>query len=283
MFRLIARFFAYALLLTLPITAMATTSGGAMIADLQGTVTTDGRPLDLLMEVAPGAVLTLAESASVTLLSLEDGTETTITGPGTATVQADGIVPSNGATATSNVPAVAALSLRPDDYQQAAVVMRGAAQESVSGLVPDGGVVLSPPVLTWKQPEPGTCTVSVEDASGAELLTTTSSDGFAALPDDLAVAPGTVVHWTLDCGQGAARDARFAMAEADLAARFRDAHPKASAPFAHRVAYARALAAAGLEHDAKHAFHDLALERPDSLHLRVLAGVPLQGPIPASH
>lgn len=279
MLRLIACLFILTVGLAGPAPARAA-GGGAMIADLQGTVTRAGRPLDLLMEVAPGTVLTLAEGASVTLLALEDGTETTITGPGSATIGADGVTAGDGASATSRVPAVAALSLRPDDYQQAAVVMRGAPKEALTGLVPDGSVVLAPPVLSWRQAAGGPCQVTVRDASGALLVTATSEDGHAVLPANLPVAPGADVLWSLDCGEGAAREAVFTMADAALADRFTAARPAADAPFAHRVAYARALAAAGLEHDAKRAFHHLAEERPESLHLRVLAGLPLQGPLP---
>ncbi len=281
-FRHLIRCLTAAAFLALPTVAAEAAEGGAMIADLQGSVTRDGRPLDLLMEVAPGTVLTLADGASVTLLALVDGAETTVTGPGTATVGADGVTADGGAVAVSSMPAVASLSLRTDDYQQAAVVMRGAVGESVSGLAPDGGVVLAPPVLSWRQQTPKACAVTLRDDGGTDILETSTDAGYAVLPSDLALPPGTVVHWSLDCGQGEAREAVFAMADADLTARFTDARPEADAPFAHRVAYARALAAAGLEADAKRAFHHLAEERPDSLHLRVLGGLPLQGPIPAA-
>lgn len=254
--------------------------GGVMVADLHGSVTRAGRPLDLLMDLAPGTVLTLGDGASATLLALADGRESIVTGPGSVTVTADGLTAADGATVEQRSTALAQVSLRPDDYQQAAVVMRGAAQEAVSGLRPDGGVVLAAPALSWTPAAPVACTATVRDAQGQVLWDGTSETGYLAPPAEAAAPRGTPLVWTLACPDAAPQKATFALADAALADRFTTGRPAADAAFAHRVAYARALAAAGLEHDAKTAFHRLAAERPDSLHLRILAGLPLQGPVP---
>jgi hypothetical protein len=274
-----------ALAAVLPASAPAEAGQGvAMVADLHGAVTRSGRPLDLLMEIPDGTELVLGDGAAITLLALADGTETVVTGPGTAIVGATAVSPAGGATATSSKPRVAALSLRPDDYQQAAVVMRGAAQATVSGLSPDGGVVLGPPVLAWSgadgDPGAAPCTVVVDDATGERVHEASVEGPSLALPADLPVAAGETLRWALSCPGLDRRDASFTLAEAGLAARFLSLRPAADAPFAERVAYARALAAAGLEHDSQAAFHHLAIERPASLHLRILANLPLDGPVP---
>jgi hypothetical protein len=210
----------------------------------------------LLGEFAPGARARLEAGARMVVLYVRTGEQFALQGPSLIRFAAHAPAALNGAEPLPLRPLRGKdgtpLRIRVEHVTQAAVVARSGGVAPIAALALSDTVALdTPPVLRWREPEPGLrYQIVLEDDEGATLLTRSVDGDRFALPDALALAAGAWYRWTISARgtSGAAYRSlhRFALADAATASAVANFRPPEAAPMAERVAYAAWLESAGL-------------------------------------
>lgn len=270
---LVAVFFLVLAAVLLVTASHARAAGGVMVADVTGSATLDGAPVDLMAELSPGQSVRLEDGASLVVIGVDDGSEFRVTGPGLAAVTDDGVTAAEGAALATAEPRLASVgTLDIGTVQQAAVVMRGAAPNALD-MEPDGVMVLQPPVLTWAA-TPGAGTMYQVTILGPDhgiAHAAEAEEPGLVPPADAVAAPG-LYSWSvshLDGGKITSASATFRVPTPEA----REAIATAALAFgddvAGRVQFGRFLDKNGV--DSRAVWQELAERRPDSARIAILA------------
>ena len=209
----------------------------------------DGGTLELLRELVPGAVVSLAGAARATVVHTPTGTVYELAGPGRFQVQTRSIEPLNGARLAKRglPPELRAFQLKPLSTMQASIVMRGAAPLRLEG--PNGGVLAADELTYRVRGNLTVLAVEVVDLESSEAWPVSNSGTSFGVGTSVPVRSGrrysVVVKGTDVRGLSTQLSSRFWLIEADPAARLQGARPAASAPMTDLIVYAMALESAG--------------------------------------
>jgi hypothetical protein len=246
----------------------------AFIADLRGNATIEGDgKLNFLAEIEPGTRLLLGSGATASVTYASTGAEFTITGPGEFLVAASEVKAEKGAapkkrsvmalpdpTVVSQVSQSATASLRMRSLSP------GAAKGELEYPV-DTRVATLQPVMRLREGVPAGAALTVRDEGGKEVWKGAArADG---TKPGVKLAPATRYTWTVMTAQGLS-EARFETLPAEAIARAEKSR-LAAHTFTERLMHAMLLQELGAAQEARHAWADLARDRPDLPELAALA------------
>ena len=259
--------FAMAILAACPLPSWA--QSDVIVVDRNGQVSRvspgETRPVATLATLAIGSGLQLDPAASVTLLYVATGDEYTVTGPGTARIEAAGVSSGGGASVQRRPPDSARpVQLRVDALAMGGMVMRGGGLRARS---PSGWVVRLPSQLTWDSlATQASYRVVLHDAAGTPLFEQVAEGLKLAFPKDLQLKPDERYTWTVtretDAGAVPGTSASFALASQELRDQAARLEPDDSSTFADRLVYALWLEQVGAIGEARDMWRSLADQRP---------------------
>lgn len=240
----------------------------ALVTEMTGTGSVaqkpDGGALEQLLELAPGAVVSLAGGARAVVVHTSTGTVYELAGPGRFRVQAKGIDALEGARLIRReLPAaIRSFQLKPLSTMQASVVMRGAAPVRLDG--PNGGV-LSAEELDYRiRGKLAAQSVEIIEADGKVSTSVRDASATFNAASAATLRPGNrytvLVKGTDERGQRTELSSRFWLIDTDAAARLKAARPGADATLTDLIIYAMALESAGATASAR-ATWDIINER----------------------
>jgi hypothetical protein len=244
-----------------------------LVIDVQGSATLAGNGrLAILAGLAPGAEVSLAPAARVTVLDSASGRQFELIGPG-AFRWTNGMVevvrPGKIVMRAPGNESMKEVRLRTARIAQASISMRGGEENRP--------VRLAFPVSTWllERPaefrwEPVTGAkmyrFQLTDSTGRALHETSTAGTFVALPVSVALEAGHTYGWQVwaELADGRTPDgwSEFGLAGPDLRARVERDRPPPDARFSDRLLYALLLEELGVRDDAAQLWQQLARERP---------------------
>ena len=269
------------LLLVLPVQAEFRVPAAtvAMVTDTQGEVRRgdDPQPVAITLEVEAGLPLKLKAGARLTLLVYGSGEEVRLSGPGTFTLDAKGIVtgPAAGIRRAKGPGLNLKESLKPGGLAQASLVMRGPLDIDV--LEPAQPVVRTTPLqFRWAAVTGGSeYTFSLRQAGGAVLHAITTKDTAIHLPAGLQLQPGVKYQWAVSTSLPGVRllhsEANLELLDPARSLVLDRLRTGASEGFSRRLLYASTLQVYGLLAEAKAEWRTLASQRPEDPMLQSLA------------
>jgi hypothetical protein len=251
----------------------------AMVTDLQGEVRRDEdpSPVAITSEVGAGTALKLKAGARLTLLVYGSGEEVRLSGPGTFTLDAKGVVsgPPAGIRRAQGPGLNLRDSLKPGGLAQASLVMRGPFDIELEEPT-QPTVRTARPRFRWESVKGATSyQFRLRKAGGDVLVATTTRETALALPEGLELQPGVKYQWDLSTDLPGVRVLRsegdlelLDEARGQVLDRLREA---ASQGFSHRLVYASTLHVFGLLAEARAEWRILASQRPDDPMLQAFA------------
>lgn len=243
----------------------------ALVTDVVGAGTQRDVPLRLLAEVEAGSEISVADGGRVVLFYLADGAEWTLSGRGRYRLGARAPQPDADAPAPRRKAApgpLVAVKLGTDRTVQGGLQMRGGGDRPVLVAPVDETLLDGDVEFKWTPAGAGTMyRFELVDAAGAKVHVTETEASTLRLPQDVALAAGTVYLWAIggrdpNTPQPFYRAAEFRVADAVTHERLRVAQPPPDAPFADRVLYVALLERAGAKSAARALRTTLAAERP---------------------
>jgi hypothetical protein len=251
----------------------------AMATDVAGQVTSGGKAVGILGEIAADARVELAAGARLVAVYLQAGDEYAFTGPAQVQFRSPEPQVLSGAKPQKRAsPLGKGVVVKPVNVAQGAFVMRSGRQAARIKLLTLSGTrsLSASPEFRWEEIEPGVqYRFELTDETGKSLLETTVQGGTFNLPATVQLREGTNYMWELGARLGDGRryvsTGDFSVAAADLRARAESMRPPSGAPVSQRVAYAAWLEDMELRDEARKYWKALAAERPDDTKLKELA------------
>ena len=237
----------------------------ALVTELAGTGSVAQKPhdgaLEQLLELWPGAVISLARGARAVVVHTPTGSVYELAGPGRFRVRASGVDALEGAKLAKRdlPPAIRSFQLKPLSTMQASIVMRGAPTLQLQG--PDGGVLSGEELNYRVRGALATQSVELIETEGATRSTINGS-GTAFNPASVAtLQPGkhyrVLVRGTDSRGRATELSARFWLIDTAAAARLTAARPGVDATLTELIVYAMALESAGATASARAAWQQV--------------------------
>ena len=272
-------FLAFCLLL-IGCSVAASAQSVAMATDVAGTVTSGGKSVSILSEIAADARVDLAAGARLVAVYLQAGDEYAFTGPAQVQFRAPEPQVLSGAKPQKRAsPLGKGVAVKPVTVAQGAFVMRsGRNTARIKLLTLSGTKALSAsPEFHWEEVESGTqYRFELTDETGKSLLETTVKGSLLSLPPSVQLREGGNYMWELSArlsdGRRYLSTGDFGVATADVRARAESMRPPTGSPVSQRVAYAAWLEDMELRDEARKYWKTLAAERPDDAKLKSLAG-----------
>ena len=272
-------FFAFCLLL-IGCSVAASAQSVAMATDVAGTVTSGGKSVSILSEIAADARVELAAGARLVAVYLQGGDEYAFAGPAQVQFRAPEPQVLSGAKPQKRAsPLGKGVAVKPVTVAQGAFVMRsGRNAARIKLLTLSGTKALSAsPEFRWEEVESGTqYRFELTDETGKSLLETTVKGSLLSLPPSVQLREGGNYMWELSArlsdGRRYLSTGDFGVATADVRARAESMRPPTGSPVSQRVAYAAWLEDMELRDEARKYWKTLAAERPDDAKLKSLAG-----------
>jgi hypothetical protein len=257
-----------------------------MVMDLEGQATISdqsgkSQAGEILMTLAPGVSLTVAEKGRIRITYYGNATEYAYTGP--ATVR---IGPTEPETVAGGKPEqkVVALAkdfrLEPTDSRVGAMTLRGGPQAKKPVLIGPKNTALLPdaPILFHWESFGANVTYHflLRDATGKVLKEQEIKETTLRL-EGVPLEPGGNYSWLIEARLPTgeiipSRTSDFRILAREVAARLKQHRPAEGAPFSERLAYALVLEQTGLREMAQEAWARLAAERPASPEIRARSG-----------
>ena len=256
-----------------------------LVIDVQGSATLAGKGrLAILAGLAPGAEVSLAPAARVTVVDSASGRQFDLIGPGAfrwtkGTVEI--VRPGKIVARAPGNDAIKEVRLRTARIAQASISMRGGEESRP--------VRLAFPVSTWLLDRPAqfrwepvagakTYRFQLTDSTGRPLHEARTAGTSVELPAAVVLEAGHTYGWQVwaELADGHTPDGwtEFGLAGPDLRARVERDRPAANARFSDRLLYALLLEELGVREDAAKLWLQLASERPDDPDLSARAQVP---------
>jgi len=265
------------LLIGCPVTANA--QSVAMATDVAGQVTSGGKSVSILSEIAADARVELSPGARLVAVYLQGGDEFAFSGPARIQFRSPEPQVLSGAKPQKRAsPLGKGVAVKPVNVTQAAFVMRsGRPAERIKLFTLSGTRTLeATPEFRWQEIEPGAqYRFELTDETGKSLLETTAQGESLSLPASVQLREGVQYMWELSArlsdGRRYVSTGDFSVAPVDLRSQAESMRPPTGAPVSQRVAYAAWLEQMELRDEARKYWRALAAERPDDERLRALA------------
>lgn len=271
--------------------ALATPAGRAaevvaMVTDISGeaVVSVDGAesPVALLASLAPGAEISLAGGARVSLVYFASSREHSYAGPARLVVEAEAPKLIEGKAAEVRELAIAketGISPVAEGYGQAALVFRGGVKKPlVRQFHPvNSKLLVAPREFVWEGPaEDSQYRFVLQDEQGQVVMETLVNAPRLSLSPEVRLRNEALYTWTVDAhtaaGEKYSASADFSVvADADRQ-RLERLRPAGGATFSERVVYALLLEQEGLREAAREVWGALVSERPGAPALKERAG-----------
>ena len=266
-------------LLTVGCPVAARAQSVAMATDVAGTVTSGGKSVSILSEIAADARIELAAGARLVAVYLQGGDEYAFTGPAQVQFRAPEPQVLSGAKPQKRAsPLGKGVAVKPVNVTQAAFVMRSGRNTARIKLLTLAGTrtLESAPEFRWEEIEPGVqYRFELTDETGKSLLETGVQGGSFTLPASTQLREGGNYMWELAArvadGRRYVSTGDFSVATQDVRARADSMRPASGAPVSQRVAYAAWLEEMELRDEARKYWKGLAAERPENERLKALA------------
>lgn len=253
-----------------------------LVIDVQGNATLAGKgSLEILAGLAPGAEVSLAPAARVTVLDSASGRQFDLVGPGAfrwnnGTVEV--VRPGKLVVRAPGSESLKEVRLRTARIAQASIRMRGGDESRPVELVfPVSTWLLERPAAFRWRPVTGAkmYRFQLTDSTGRPLHELSTTRTSIDLPAAVALEAGRTYGWQVwaELADGRTPDGwtEFGLAGPDLRARVERDRLPADARFSDRLLYALLLEELGVRDDAARLWLQLASERPEDPELRARA------------
>ena len=258
----------------------------AIVTDLSGKISVPGDPkkssVTILAEIDVDTKLKLEDGARLVVLYTRLGDEYALSGPALIQFKAAELVALSGAKPQKRASPLGKsvdIRIKPAGITQAAFVMRGGSSAARIKLLSLSGTrTLDPdPEFRWQEIQPGAkYRFGLYDDTGRSLYETDAEATSLKLPPSIQLREGMVYTWDVSTRQPDGRryvnSGNFSVAPADLRAQAAALRPAPDAPVSSRVAVAAWLDQMELRDEARKYWHALAVERPEDVRLKALAG-----------
>ena len=261
----------------------------AMVTDLAGKATIQGRAVTILSEIAIDTRLQVEAGGKLVVIYLKSGDEYTFSGPAQIQLRAAEPQVLSGAAPQKRPSSLGKggkdVNIKPLGVAQAGFVMRSSrASGRIRMLTLTGTKTLeSAPEFRWQQTSSITrYGFRLNDDMGKPLLEAEVEGTTYRLPASVQLNEGVAYTWELSAqfpdGRRYSSTGDFALATAELRARVEALRPASGAPVAERVLFAAWLEQEQLKDEAKKHWKGLLAERPDDAALQALASEAAHAP-----
>lgn len=268
------------LLGTLALPAWA--SSVAIVTDLSGKATAEGKTISILSEIPTDAYIQLDGGTRMVTIYYSSGAEYAFTGPAQIRFPASEPQLLSGGKAEKRANPLAKggkdIVIKPVGVVQAGFVMRGARTAArIKLFSPSGTRTLERrPQFRWTDIEPGLkYRFELIDETGRSLYEADVTGASLRLPESLRLRDGAGYAWEVSArlpdGRRYVGASDFSIASTDLRAQAEALRPAAAAPVSVRVAFALWLEQMGLRDEARKYWRALAVERPQNERLETLS------------
>ena len=254
----------------------------AMVTDLQGRASADGRDVTILSELQANAQVQLGAGATLVALYLDSGDEYVFKGPAQIAFRPGTPAVLSGTKPEKRAPSLgkagANVRIKPVGMLQAATVMRAAPVSARVRLLNLRATrtLETAPEFRWAALEPGIkYQFELADESGRTLHEALVDATSFTLPATVRIGEGVIYTWKISArmsdGRRYSSAGDFSIAPADVRAQAAALRPAESAPLSTRVAYAAWLEQVELKDEARKYWQAALQERPDDPRLKALA------------
>ncbi len=242
----------------------------AMVTDMAGEPTADGKAVQLLAELPEGSVVTLSAGDTLTLVYFSSGEEFSLKGKVKGELKHDAVYVSGKRLSGENVLAAsAATNLSTTGLSQAAIIMRApeAPDNPLKLVYPTRSMILeSQPLFVWSLAESGyQYRLEIISEDGRSLYVNETSDTQIKLPGSIRIPRGELLTWEIEARRGVQTlyaSADFSVIAAETAAQVEQQRPKQGAGFSRQLLFARYLESLGLRSEAQQYWNKLSALRP---------------------
>lgn len=257
-------------------------SSVAIVTDLSGTATVEGKAISVLSEIPTDAHVQLDGGTRMVTIYYSSGDEHTFTGPAQIQFRAGEPRTSGGTKHERRANPLARdgkdIAIKPVGVLQAGFVMRGARSTArIRLLSPSGARTLErSPEFRWTELEPGLkYRFELIDETGKSLYEADVAGASLRLPESLGLRDGAGYTWEVSTrlpdGRRYVGVSDFSVASPDLRSQAEVLRPAVTAPVSVRVAFALWLEQMGLKDEARKYWRVLAAERPQNERLKTLS------------
>jgi hypothetical protein len=250
----------------------------AMVSDFEGTgsikVAGNKEPADILIELATGAQISLAEGSKLSLFFFESSEEYAYEGPVEILIEAQQpkLLSGNAAdTRNLNMAKLAGIAADDEDGIGLGVLkLRNFEKPKLQLLSPvDTTVVAMHPKFSWLPVEGATTyEFSLSNELGKQIASAAVTDHSIELPDGTQLISGAEYTWEITTqipdAQEYSAHAYFTVAEQEVMDQVEASRPAPTASFSEKVVYARLLEKLGSKQDAKTIWQELDALKPNS-------------------
>lgn len=254
----------------------------AMVTDVSGKVSSQGKSVAILSEIEADARVQVDPGARLVAIYLKAGDEYIFTGPAQIQFRVNEPQVLSGAKPQKRANPLGKggkdVTIKPMSVAQAAFVMRsGRTTARIKLLTLSGTRTLeTSPEFRWQEVESGVqYRFELTDDTGRSLHDTAVGGSSLSLPASVQLREGVTYTWELSArlsdGRRYVSAGDFSIVAGDLRARVASLRPAPNAPVSERVAFAAWLEQMELRDEARKYWRALAAERPDDARLRTLA------------
>jgi len=261
--------FVLLLLMALTLPAISSAAPVAMVMDIQGTVTANNNPIELLAELEANTTLVVADKASITLVYLKTGEEYVLTGPKKATLKDQNLEIAGKAVAGKTLLA-SAESLVSGNFSQAAIVMRSGKpkQKKLTIYSPTSTRILEAnPTLSWQNMGKGfNYHIEVLSENGDSLFETETNNASVKVPKNVTLPRKQLLNWEVEASRGSItyyNMADFIVTGIEEGKQIEAARPAKNDKFARQLLFAWMLENKGITQEAQKYWQMLAKQRPN--------------------
>ncbi|MBL4673773.1 MAG: hypothetical protein JKX81_16055 [Arenicella sp.] len=255
----------------------------AMIADIEGlgaiTIAGESEPVDILVELASGAELSLADDSTLTLFFFASSEEYTYDGPGKILIEEQQPKLLSGKEANTrnlNMTKLAGIAAEDEGGIGLGVLkLRNFEKPKLQLVSPvDTKVLAIHPKFSWL-PVAGATTYKfiLSNDLGKKITDISLNENSVVLPDDAQLDSGEEYTWEIIAQTSEQTEYRahayFSVAEEHISLQVESSRPDKSASFSEKVVYARLLEKLGLKQSANTIWQELVVLKPDSALLQI--------------
>jgi len=261
----------------------------AMVTDLSGRATLQGRAVTILSEITVDTRLQVEAGGKLVVIYLKSGDEYTFSGPAQVQFRTTEPQVHSGAAPQKRASPLGRggkdVTIKPVGVAQAGFVMRGNRTSGRIRLLTLSGArtLESAPEFRWQETQPGIRYRYKLTGADGKLLYETELEGTVfSLPASVRLAQGVDYTWELSAqfpdGLRYSSTGDFSLAPPELRAQVEALRPARGASVAERVLFAAWLEHVELKDEARKYWKAVAAERPDDEGLRMLAGETTHAP-----
>jgi hypothetical protein len=255
----------------------------AMIADIEGlgaiSIAGESDPVDILVELASGAELSLGDDSKLTLFFFASSEEYTYDGPAKILIEQQQPKLLSGTEAnTRNLNMVKLADIAAEDeggIGLGVLKLRNFEKPKLQLLSPvDTKVLAMQPEFNWLPVEGATSYKFVlSNDLGKKITDISLNENSIVLPEDTQLDFGEEYTWEIIAQTSEQTEYRahayFSVAEEHISEQVESSRPDKSASFSEKVVYARLLEKLGLKQSAKTLWQELVALKPDSALLQM--------------